>query len=233
MQSINPHQSAGKKQLPVLLLVKLQTAHPSSYSQWVTAFRTSKENNQKWSLELAGLRIFQTQRHFSVEVALRAALVHMAGVRWSECEESGCTIQHEMGPLFSCDSHRFYSFPTTHFVFNHQVRTKSTEVPWHGKRQRDLSESDRARVSVDRTTPSDPPRGGSRAAVLVEVVRGLATLWLDVSFQPVTVPELPAVLPLRQCCSPDKDTKNRRFVNVIQSLSPITRWKHNNMWPLL
>lgn len=60
-------------------------------------------------------------------------------------------------------------------VFNHQVRMKSAEVPWHGKRQRDLGESDWAQVSVDCMTPSDPQSGGGRA-VLVEFVRGPAML---------------------------------------------------------
>lgn len=32
----------------------------------------------------------------------------------------------------------------------------------------------------------------------------------DVSSQPATVPELPAVLPLRQCCSPDKGEKKQQ-----------------------
>lgn len=213
------------------LLVKLQTAHPSSYSQWVTAFRTSKENNQKWSLELAGLRIFQLKRHFSMEVALRAALVHMADVRWSECEESGCTIQHEMGPLFSCDSHWFYSFPTTHFVFNHQVRMKNTEVPWHGKRQRDLSESDWAQASVDCMIPSDP-RSGSSCAVLVELVRGLVMLWLmSVFSQRQCQSCLQCCLFVNTVVLTKTQKKTTVFVNAIQSLNPNTWWKHNNMWP--
>lgn len=177
MQSINPHQSAGKNSFlcPCWLNSRLLT-HQVTHSESQHSGRPRKiTKSGVWSQQ--AWEYFKLKRHFSMEVALRAALVHMADVRWSECEESGCTIQHEMGPLFSCDSHWFYSFPTTHFVFNHQVRMKSTEVPWHGKRQRDLSESDWAQVSVDCMIPSDP-RSGSSRAVLVEFVRGLVMLWL-------------------------------------------------------